>query len=730
MKTHLLFCLICLALIVNAQQKDLTGEWKFSDNKEMPGFHLEAFDDNNWSTIKLPSKISQFSSNKIEQRYFYFRLNFSLPDEMVKKELVLFSGIIDDADETWFNGVLIGKTGKFPPSDQSAWDTQRKYVVPQDLVKKNNVIAIKVYNGIGDGGIYGGRLCVMTRKTYKQEVKERSKNKKSYHYLTTSNGLISAVYNDESHLIEALYPHIFSYHDSAHAVQPVLTSLKINIDEKPMAVQYLQNTHIIQAKYKNFKVSYFASFTQENKVLYAVVEGSNSKIDRINFSFNPGSAYTVNLVKDFNNKKIFSWAFTDNLHKVLSDPISSLSGNLLENEKAFMRSFIDRCTLPKSLTPNERRVAEQSITIMKMAQCNHKEIYPLAGGQILASLRPGVWAISWVRDAAYAIEAMANIGMYQEAKDGLQFMLRASPTSQYEHFVHTDGIDYGIGMPYQISVTRYFGNGREESDYAPPFGPNIEIDDFGLFLIAYCKYLGLSKDSAFFHTWKKVIADKVIRPIIHNITKDDILRRDSGPWEHHLPGKQFVFTNIVCARGMELYAEILQSYGESDPELERQINRLIKGIETHFYRNGFYRGNAQELLASDHHYFDAASFEGFACGLFKNRETFFTHMGEYNKHLLAKHDGKRGYIRFDSQDSYENQEWPFAGLRLAIAYKQFGDKKRSDQLIERITSFAAENHHQIPEIIGLEDQEYKGAIPMVGYGAGAYLLALITKYKN
>jgi len=40
-------------------------------------------------------------------------------------------------------------------SDQSAWDVERKYVLKKEWLKKENVIAIRVYNGIGDGGIYG-----------------------------------------------------------------------------------------------------------------------------------------------------------------------------------------------------------------------------------------------------------------------------------------------------------------------------------------------------------------------------------------------------------------------------------------------------------------------------------------------------------------------------------------------------------------------------------------------
>jgi hypothetical protein len=49
--------------------------------------------------------------------------------------------------------------------------------------------------------------------------------------------------------------------------------------------------------------------------------------------------------------------------------------------------------------------------------------------------------------------------------------------------------DYGdAGVPYQISVCRYYGDGTEWSD-SNTNGPNIEFDGFGLFLWALDQYV-------------------------------------------------------------------------------------------------------------------------------------------------------------------------------------------------------------------------------------------------
>ena len=72
---------------------------------------------------------------------------------------------------------------------------------------------------------------------------------------------------------------------------------------------------------------------------------------------------------------------------------------------------------------------------------------------------------------AYATVALARAGHLDEARDALIFQLTAGPGRH----------EAEVGMPYRVSITRYFGNGAEESD-CNAAGPNIEFDGFGLFL--------------------------------------------------------------------------------------------------------------------------------------------------------------------------------------------------------------------------------------------------------
>ena len=78
--------------------------------------------------------------------------------------LVLVLGYVDDVDVTYFNGHQIGATGMMPPDYREAYDRLRKYLIPLDQVRwgQANVIAVRVYDGQRDGGIYSGPIRLRT----------------------------------------------------------------------------------------------------------------------------------------------------------------------------------------------------------------------------------------------------------------------------------------------------------------------------------------------------------------------------------------------------------------------------------------------------------------------------------------------------------------------------------------------------------------------------------------
>jgi len=81
----------------------------------------------------------------------WFRKAVEIAGNMVGKDLLLSPGPIDDMDQTYFNGKLVGAT-----EEPGAWNLERKYNVPASLVKSGqNVISIRVLDTQGGGGLFG-----------------------------------------------------------------------------------------------------------------------------------------------------------------------------------------------------------------------------------------------------------------------------------------------------------------------------------------------------------------------------------------------------------------------------------------------------------------------------------------------------------------------------------------------------------------------------------------------
>ena len=118
-----------------------------------------ALNTSGWKTVTLPDY--QFKDLGV----YWFRHTFTLPAECAGKDLMLNLGTIDDLDETFFNGELIGKTTH---KEEKYWDKTRKYTIPGNLVKAGeNTIAIRVSNLYSIGGFTRGtQSATCSKNTY------------------------------------------------------------------------------------------------------------------------------------------------------------------------------------------------------------------------------------------------------------------------------------------------------------------------------------------------------------------------------------------------------------------------------------------------------------------------------------------------------------------------------------------------------------------------------------
>lgn len=133
-------------------------------------------DESSWSDITNTATWTA-QGIKCENGFAWYRYHVTIPKSLLEKsdlkETVDFNmGKIDDADEVYLNGKLIGKTGRFPSDDggyRGNWNAQRIYRVEanSDLIKwdADNVLAVRVYNGGDPGGMFAGPISVRVPNT-------------------------------------------------------------------------------------------------------------------------------------------------------------------------------------------------------------------------------------------------------------------------------------------------------------------------------------------------------------------------------------------------------------------------------------------------------------------------------------------------------------------------------------------------------------------------------------
>ncbi len=144
---------------------NLKGYWKFQIGDQAQWASAD-FSDAGWPQIKVPSRWEDAGYEGYDGIAWY-RTSVVIPREMSDRTLVLRMGYIDDADEVYLNGRLIGKSGTFPPRHITAFNALRNYQVPANLVRfgEQNVIAVRVYDSHLEGGIVSGDVKIFSDRS-------------------------------------------------------------------------------------------------------------------------------------------------------------------------------------------------------------------------------------------------------------------------------------------------------------------------------------------------------------------------------------------------------------------------------------------------------------------------------------------------------------------------------------------------------------------------------------
>ncbi|WP_203567739.1 alpha/beta hydrolase [Aestuariimicrobium ganziense] len=147
---------------------NLEGPARFTVGDDM-AWADPAFDDSGWDQVTVP--YNNHPAFATYDGFGWYRITFDLPANAAGANLVAALGYIDDADEAYLNGVLIGKSGSFSPAD-SQWFERRLYPVPADapVYGGRNVLAVRMLDMNGGGGWYQGPIGIYSKDALREQV--------------------------------------------------------------------------------------------------------------------------------------------------------------------------------------------------------------------------------------------------------------------------------------------------------------------------------------------------------------------------------------------------------------------------------------------------------------------------------------------------------------------------------------------------------------------------------
>jgi hypothetical protein len=388
------------------------------------------------------------------------------------------------------------------------------------------------------------------------------------------------------------------------------------------------------------------------------------------------------------------------------------------------------------MSQTETEVWRQAEAVLRMGQVRESFVESPRRknhGMILASLPPGGWHTGWVRDATYAINALARTGHGDEAKMALDFFLDAD-AGRYPSFVNN--------APYRISTVRYYGDGQEEADYSGSPTRNIEIDGWGLVLWAARNYVDSTADTAWLgqttakgDTVYDALKSGVADALVANLESSGLAIADASIWEVHWGNRQhFLYTTATAARGLCDMATLAKRAGrDADVAQYRQLaDKITTAMKANFVDSNRIFAGSLERLASGANYRDGSTIEAFNWSLVDGTDTITTATLGAMSYLQTP---AGGYKRVEgSTDQYDTDEWILIDLRASDAFRRAGNGPKADQLLEWVTGQAGANFDLLPELYNTRTSSgtigaYSGSIPMVGYGAGAYELTMLDRVQ-
>lgn len=132
----------------NTLKKEIeASQGKITEGLSTKDFTSLSSDNSQWKKMVLPVNLNANGLEKFDGT-IWFRKIITLDKDDIEKQAVLNLSTIDDMDETYINGQLVGTT--------KSYDIARAYKIAEGVLKEgDNVVAVRVTDAGGNGGFFG-----------------------------------------------------------------------------------------------------------------------------------------------------------------------------------------------------------------------------------------------------------------------------------------------------------------------------------------------------------------------------------------------------------------------------------------------------------------------------------------------------------------------------------------------------------------------------------------------
>jgi GH15 family glucan-1,4-alpha-glucosidase len=249
-------------------------------------------------------------------------------------------------------------------------------------------------------------------------------------------------------------------------------------------------------------------------------------------------------------------------------------------------------------------------------------------------------------------------------------------------------------------------------------------------------------------TWRgplyQAARDLIVKPLLANTEPfggGRIVAADTSIWEERQKdAKHFAFSTAMAIVGLREFADVARRAGDDGARTQALAAQadLQRGFDAAFIPDGHLHGTLEPGIKND---IDGALLPIINFGVVRDpgviRDTLL------RMPLLKVASGGFRRVRSTYTDPaifeywYERQEFLFVDLSLAELDRRLGRSADADAMLGRIERKAAADHDIIPEMyVAVPCKLFPGrigdptgAMPMVGYGAGAFILHLLDRHQ-